>query len=390
MSAGVSFLDALTGPYSGLRRGVVDPETGNAVVTSAPTGEVRQRASLLPVGRDDSGRLVPAVPQSIFDAIDAARFPGRAARGEVNIFDPRTGHVSDEAMGAANGIAGLAMTGSMPFSAPKGALRMFGGMGKDDPLAGLEAALSKIAPEVPSAGPRLLDPNAKSWDLYHGSNAGPDFKRFDANAGSNPAERGAVFFAPDAVTASGYAGTGATKGGEAGPRVFRTTVEPGKTAVYDLQHLVEHDPEFNARARALTTQHEGATWGPVFDDAMADFARNRTEHRAFSAQAEAMGYPASRPDGVPFGYGHIGAAVERAKADGLDTAILRGLGEHGGDDQVIALTPNRVRSFYAPDQLLYSGGPGGAAAGTALSTSGGQQPAPSTLRDALVASYMNR
>ena len=60
------------------RRSVVDPDTGLPVIASAPTGAVRQRSTILPIGRDDGGALVPAVPQGVFDAIDAARGAGRA------------------------------------------------------------------------------------------------------------------------------------------------------------------------------------------------------------------------------------------------------------------------------------------------------------------------
>lgn len=356
-----------------LRRSVIDPETGMAVVTSAPTGEVRQRADLLPIGRDDSGALVPAVPKALFDVIDAARFPGQVARGEKQVFDPTTGHVSDEALGAANGIAGLAMTGSLPFSAPKGAVRSFGGAAaKDDPLAALEAALVDIKPEPARAGPRLLDPNAKSWDLYHGSEPGSDFARFDPTKAGNPGER-AVFFAPSAETASDYAGR-PKAGAEAGARVFRATVEPGRTGVFDLSRLAETDPAFNARARELTVRDSGAAHGQTFDTYMDGFRASREQDRAIAAQAAEMGYEIG-PDAasrLSHGHGHIGAAIERARAQGLDTAILRGLAEHGGDDQVVALTPGRVRSAYAPDELLYSGGPAGAAPGAAAAAAGMQ------------------
>lgn len=347
-----------------LRRSVLDDVTGNPLITSVPTGEVRQRAALLPLGLTDSGSMTLAVPQMAFDAIDAMRAPQRAYSGDLPIWDPATGHTTDEARGAAAGLAGLAMTGSMPFSAPKGALRMFGGgESLDDILASMEATIGKAAPETPPPGPRMLDPNAKSWDLYHGSTPGEDFARFDPTKANNPAEQ-AVFFAPDPMTASNYAGS-PKAGAEAGSRVFRTTVDPGKTGVFDLTHLAETDPAFNARAREITTQGGGATYGPVHDDYMSDFRAARAREQDIARQAAEMGFTAN-PDhtaNVSFGWGHIGAAVERAKAQGLDTAILRNLAEHGGDDQVIALTPGRVRSYYDPSQLLYSGGPAGAAVG---------------------------
>jgi len=128
------------GPLPPLRRSVIDPDTGRPVITSAPTGAIQQRTQVLPIGRDDSGSLVPAFPKAMFDAVDAARFPGQVLRGEKGVFDPTTGHVSDEAMGAAAGIAGTAMTGSLPFGAPKGALRMFGGWNAE---TADHAALSK-------------------------------------------------------------------------------------------------------------------------------------------------------------------------------------------------------------------------------------------------------
>ncbi len=299
--------------------------------------------------------------------LSAATAPKRALDGDLTIFDPMTGHVSDEALGAGAGIAGLAMTGSLPFKVPAGAIRSFGGAAaKDDPLAALEAALANLTPEAPPPGPRLLDPNAKSWDVFHGSEGGPDFSRFDPSRANNPAERGGVFFAPSAETASGYAGAVGKPGLEAGSRVFRATVEPGKTSVFDLPHLIETDPTFNAEARALTVKHHGSMYGPLFDDAVSDFVSNRAQDRTFAAQAEAMGFTPSRPTGAPFEYGHIGAAMERAKAQGLDTAILRGLAEHGGDDQIVALTPNRVRSYYDPSQLLYAGTPVGVGLGAAM------------------------
>lgn len=366
MSGGLSIANA----FSGLRRGVVDPVTGQPVITSAPTGEVVQRSSVLPIGRDDGGRLTPAVPGMIADAFSAAAYPGQVYRGEQSVMDPETGHVGDNAIAKAFGVAGSAMLGSAPVKVPRGALRSFGGAAaKDDPFAALEASLSNFVPEAPAPGPRRIDPNAKTWDVYHGSGAGPDFKRFDPAQASNPAERSGVFFAPDPETASAYAGAPSASG-EAGSRVFRASVEPGKTKVFDLPHLAETDPSFNALAREITTRDSGAQFGGTFDRYLDDFLKNRAEHREFSAQAEAMGYPASPPDGISWGHGHLAAALERAKAEGLDTAILRGAIEHGGDDQVVAITPGRVRSHYDPSQILYSGGPAGAVAGAGAASVG--------------------
>lgn len=333
-----------------------------ALGQSVDPNALAYRSALLPLGRTNAGGLTWAVPQAVLSALGAVQYPGQVYRGEASVYDPETGRVSDEAVGKAFDLAGTAMTGALPFKAPKGALRMFGGAAEqsaDDVLGSLEAALSKgIAdnPQAPPTGPRRLDPNAASWDLYHGSPGGPDFQRFDPQVANNPAERGAVFFAPSPETANGYATTAASAG-EAGARVFRANVEPGRTKVFDLADLAETDPAFTARAREITTGEGGAGVGSLFDDAMANFRANRGQDREIAAQLQEMGYAPGEPTPVSHAWGHIGAAVERAKAEGLDTAILRGLAEHGGDDQVIALTPNRVRSFYDPKQVLFSGLP---------------------------------
>ncbi|MCJ2085501.1 hypothetical protein MKK88_05765 [Methylobacterium sp. E-005] len=358
---------------------MLDDVTGNPLITSAPTGEVRQRASLLPLGVTDDGKMTLAVPQMAFDAIDYARAPQRAYSGELPIWDPATGHTSDAARDAVTGLAGLAMTGSMPFKAPAGAIRSFGGAAThNDILKALEAEIANYTPKPPPSvpvstfdtsglkldwvdrKPMQVDPTAASWDLYHGSTPGPDFARFDPNMNNVTSERGAVFFAPEPRAAAEYAGQ-PVAGAEAGSRVFRATVDPGKTGVFDLPHLAETDPAFNARAREIYTEAGGPSVGALHDSYMESFRNNRVGTREANQQAEAMGYAPSVLDGLSYGHGHIGAAVERAKAQGLDTAILRGLSEHGGDDQVIALTPGRVRSYYDPSQLLYSGGPAGLA-----------------------------
>jgi hypothetical protein len=119
-------LAALGTPYSSLRRSVLDPITGQPVVTSAPTGEVVQRSSLLPLGRTDEGRMTLAMPEMALSALGAMAYPGQVARGEASIYGA-DGRVSDEAVGKAFDLAGTAMTGSLPFSKPAGAIGMFGG-----------------------------------------------------------------------------------------------------------------------------------------------------------------------------------------------------------------------------------------------------------------------
>lgn len=382
--AGAPFgFPAPSGPYAGLRRSVIDEVTGQPVVTSPPTGRIHERAPLAPVGIDDSGRMVPAVPGFIADApqtiASAVTLPRDVWRGEVETMPTRMSR--EEGQRVAD-LAGLAMTGSLPFRAPKGALRMFGGAAKeaDDPFAALEAALAQgvkdVVPETRRA-PIRLDPNAPSWDLYHGTGPSPDFQRFDPQVTGNAAERGAVFFAPDPETANAYTTTGGGAG-EAGSRVFRASVEPGRTKVFDLGQLAETDPAFNARAReAWLANMADGKGGELFDDYLSGLRSRRESDRAHNAQLAEMGYAPGPVEGVNYGFGHVGAAVRQAQAEGLDTAIIRGLAEHGGDDQVIALTPGRVRNRY-DGSLLYSGGPAGLGLGAAaLASPSDAQAAPS-------------
>lgn len=57
----------------------------------------------------------------------AVTAPRDAYRGDLQVFDPATGHVSDEALQRANEMAGVAMTGSVPMSRPAGSLGTFAG-----------------------------------------------------------------------------------------------------------------------------------------------------------------------------------------------------------------------------------------------------------------------
>lgn len=110
MAEPLPFLGA-AGPA--LRRSVVDPETGNVL-----TGPQTPASAL-----DYLGAYADLVGGRIRDAATA---PARTYRGEIPIFDPNTGHVSDEALGAGAGIAGLAMTGGIGGVAAKTGEAAFG------------------------------------------------------------------------------------------------------------------------------------------------------------------------------------------------------------------------------------------------------------------------
>jgi hypothetical protein len=351
----------------------------------------------LPVSGGQGSPLVDAFlalqAQRIKDAVTA---PQRSWSGELPIWDPATGHTTEEAQNAASGMAGLAMTGSMPFKAPAGAIRSFGGAAAhDDPLAALSAAMDHgIASAETVARPiSRVDPAAPSWDLYHGTSAPTDFARFETNLpqAQRPhtpgSETGGVFLSPAPAEAAHYAGdiVGKDTIPGAGPRVIRTTVDPGKTDVFDLPHLLENDPAFVARARQAVIDENGGreTAGRQFDERHARMLDEFRSARDLNAQLAEAGYPATEVPQVQWGYGAAGAAMQMARERGLDTAVLRGLSESNGGDQVVALTPGRVRSFYDPSQILYSGGPGAAAGLPALASSSDPKGPPSERRHPL-------
>ncbi|WP_156383936.1 hypothetical protein [Methylobacterium sp. Leaf456] len=363
---------------------MVDPLTGRALVTSEPTGEVVQRSSLLPIGRDASGRLVPAVPGFIADApqaiASAVTLPRDAWRGDVETMPSRMSRQEGERVAD---LAGLAMTGSLPFKAPKGALRSFGGAAEqsaDDIFGSLEAGLAAATKDmVPEVTPRsFVDPAAKSWDLYHGTASPVDFARFRTDlpqemrpntVGSNQGQ--AVFFSPSADEASHYAlGRRATgQGVEAGPRTIPVTVDPGKTGVLDMVELAQQ-PDFADRVYAAAVASHGNPTDPsqlrsirnVVDLVHKGQLDQIASAKAFNEQYGHLGV--SEMPTYNYMGGGTDVAVQMAREQGLDTAIIRGLHESNGGDQVITLTPGRVRSRLSGD-LLYSGGPSGAAVGAA-------------------------
>jgi hypothetical protein len=244
----------------------------------------------------------------------------------------------------------------------------------DDLLASMQSQIDEFAKTATPDRPHtLVDPSAPSWDLYHGTSAGTDFGRFSVDVprergktNAAPSEAGALYLSPAPAEAAHYAGDVLTDpyAGPAGPRIIRATVDPGKTELLDIPHMVLNDQGFVDRARAAYLSDAGDT--PMnrrmFDNHIERTQAGLREHADIQQQVREMGHP-EQPPYVPYAYSMAGAAVQMAKERGLDTAVLRGLSESNGGDQIIALTPNRVRSYYDPDHVLYSGGPGGAGIG---------------------------
>lgn len=188
-------LAALGTPYSSLRRPVLDPVTGQPVVTSAPTGEVVQRSALLPLGRTDEGRMTLAVPEMALSALGAMAYPGQVARGEASIYGA-DGRVSDEAVGKAFDLAGTAMTGGIGGVSGSGAV-LGAGPVRRAPLAMDEA--SRLA----RAAEQGFDTSQR---FYHGTPQGfEEFSHKAAGSGSNAGNRErAAFFSNNPAVSDSY------------------------------------------------------------------------------------------------------------------------------------------------------------------------------------------
>ncbi|MGY2052415.1 hypothetical protein [Methylobacterium sp. JK268] len=363
-------------------RGPALDEFGRPLDPDAPGNPVAQG----PAAASVLGQTWPArLAQSVASAVTA---PYRAYTGDLPVYDPMTGHTTDQAIDAANDMAGLAMTGGLGAGVRKEAGEAVLGAGPilthaDDPLAALMAGLDTAPTPAIAAAPvgrgaaGRLDPAAPQWDLYHGTSA-PDFARFDptvpgARGGGMPSERGTLFFSPSPDEAGGYAfGDGA--------RTIRATVDPGRSAVFDLPALMRDDPSFVAQARETFLRDNGgkrpAALGKMFDDHLARVQQAHDEADRINAQMAALGASPTAQPSVAFGYGASGAAIQRAREQGLDTAILRGLGESAGGDQIAVLTPGRVRSYYDPSQLLYGAVPAAAGLAAAAGSGGDAKAAP--------------
>jgi hypothetical protein len=121
------------GPLPVIRRSVIDPATGN--VTQGPQTP--------PSALDIGGAYLDLLAGRAKDAITA---PQRALSGELQVWDRETGHTTDAANEAAGGMAGLAMTGSLPMSRPAGSLGTFAGrLSKTADQGALAKAESMIA-----------------------------------------------------------------------------------------------------------------------------------------------------------------------------------------------------------------------------------------------------
>lgn len=219
-----------------------------------------------------------------------------------------------------------------------------------------------------------VDPAASQFNLYHGTIAPENFSRFDPTVAarhSTDGEAGAVYFSPRPHDADRYtvpyfdeeAPYTAADLTTAGPRAFPVTMDPGKSGLMDLPQLLQNDPRF---------QQLVAQSGQITPEAHAGALASIQDQQAFASQAAAAGM-APPPIKLPtsFGGAASGAAIQLARERGLDSAVLRGLGENGGGDYVVALTPNRVRSAI-DGSMLYAGGgsPEGAVAAGALGAAG--------------------
>lgn len=216
-----------------------------------------------------------------------------------------------------------------------------------------------VPAENGSVGRLFVDPHAKTWDLFHGTTALNDFKRFDplsdeAQLGTSlqGAEKGVVFLTPNPEEAGRYASFSDPQG-EAGARIFRVAVSPGKSAVFDIPELLRRgDARFATALKEAWTRHDLGANG-------RDLNKELQAAKTMLARTD-MDRPA-----VEHTLGATHAAIDLARKDGLDTVVVRGLNESKGGDQVIVINPDRVFSRYS-GQKLYQADAGGNGHGTSL------------------------
>ncbi len=307
-------------------------------------------------GATGSGALDQGIAALLDGAVggvkDAVTLPRDVMAGAV---DPQ----SDQGIARTLGMASL-MGGGLP-AAEEGAVGAMGGKlataSKDDPFAALMAAIDAqqpaAAPARTMAETGVVDPSAATLRLYHGT-TDPTWDTFDpAKTGARTAgaQQGAMFMSPR----EGEAATYATRDGG---RVMALDVTPGNSGVYDVgQLLATRDPRFMAASRA---EHVGSP--ASYDDALKRYDADVAYHQDLRSRmpadlaAEMPDYPAASNLLSP-----QSAAIAMARQDGRDTAVLRGLGESSGGDQVVALRPGFVRDANT-GSLVYAGGIPGSAA----------------------------
>jgi hypothetical protein len=223
--------------------------------------------------------------------------------------------------------------------------------------------LAQRRPEPNSPSPIYpygrVDPNAEEWRLYHGTSSPISFDKFDVNAAgkfSAVGEKGVSFFSASPEEAAGYAGSFSHKEEDAaGPRVYPVRVTPGKSAVFDVQRL-PLDPEFRASMRKIATKYSGRPTsvedaerlGRMFDK---NFQEDMQIHESNKKLYASEGEPEPKPN-FRGSLGATSAAIARARQQGLDTVILRGIPESRGRDQVAVLNPDNIRSALDPKDIL--------------------------------------
>lgn len=85
---------------------------------------VKKRGYLLPIGQNQKGKTVPAVPQFVYDIGAALAAPGKVMRNPGLMINPETGRTSDYAINRSADLAGMMTLGSGAIPAQPNSLRM--------------------------------------------------------------------------------------------------------------------------------------------------------------------------------------------------------------------------------------------------------------------------
>lgn len=248
------------------------------------------------IGRMQSGEISPG--QFLSGAVSHARDAAMAGPNFTRDFlagkiDPG----SEEAAGGAFQAAATAMTGSLPFGVPAGALRTFGGRAA---VTADHAALDRAAAmQAAGASPKSIW-QGTGWGLGRDGVARfeipDDAARLLPQTGASATTLGSVLDHPALF--------------DAYPAMRDVSVfnrpELGANAadVFDLPHLMENDPAFVARARQTVIDENGgaARAGRMFDERHARMLDEFQSARDLNRQLTEMGYPATEVPQVQWGW----------------------------------------------------------------------------------------
>jgi hypothetical protein len=188
-----------------------------------------------------------------------------------------------------------------------------------------------IATEPPSA--------QRTIQAYHGTRASEDFSIVDPTKSKGKEEEGVAFFTRNPEQASSYATLTGRETEGAGPRVYPVNIVPGKTKTFDLLDMWKNDPSFREEMKA---RNPGmfSYWEQQIEEGI------RYQDDVINPRFREHGLPEESYQ-IPLSTEATLIAINRAKKEGLDTAIIKNIQEHG--EQIIVLNQANIKPRFAED-----------------------------------------